>query len=507
MEVAQAMDHVLPHGIADAAMRRLFPKVDPHINDPVGWVQERLGEHLWSRQREIAESVRDNRYTAVESAHDTGKSFIASRLVAWWLESHAPGDAFAVTTAPTQTQVETILWREIGRAHTKGNLSGRITGGSVPSWKRSTGEIVGYGRKPQDLSNQEEAAAAFSGIHARFVLVILDEADGIPRWLWDAVDTLATNESARVLAIGNPDAPDSHFAKVAAPGSGWTVHNISAFDTPAFTGERVPEQLLEVLVSLDWVQERAHRWGVRSSLYLSKVLGQRPESDEHTIIPAAEVRAAQKRDLSGEMIDDPGRYGWDIARLGSDETVGYLNRGGVVRRVYARHRQTTDVTTGDIAAELSKHPLRTSKVDSVGVGAGVFDALLAQGHQVQGFEAGARAGRHDRFIDQRAEAWWSLRSLFEAGLVDIDPDDDELAAQLQAPRWWREPSGRMRLEPKDAMAKRGVASPDRADAVVMSFLRPVAIVEEDEPPDAHPQSAAADPDLLPPDEHGVDPYE
>ncbi|MBT5773216.1 MAG: hypothetical protein HOH95_02455 [Dehalococcoidia bacterium] len=97
-----------------------------YVDDPVGFVREVLGEELWSKQREIAESVRDHRHVAVRSAHDTGKSFVASRLAAWWLSVHAPGDAFVVTTAPTFAQVRAILWREINRAHRKGGLVGRV---------------------------------------------------------------------------------------------------------------------------------------------------------------------------------------------------------------------------------------------------------------------------------------------------------------------------------------------------------------------------------------------
>ena len=175
------------------------------VDDPVGFVCGPLGEELWSKQREIAEAVREHRHVAVRSAHDTGKSFIASRLAAWWLSVHAPGEAFVVTTAPTFAQVRAILWREIHRAHQRGKLPGRVN--QTEWW--IDGEIVAYGRKPADYDDH-----AFQGIHARYVLVILDEACGIPSSLWTAVETLATNEHSRVLAIGNPDSPLSQFKRV-----------------------------------------------------------------------------------------------------------------------------------------------------------------------------------------------------------------------------------------------------------------------------------------------------
>jgi len=138
-----------------------------YVDDPVGFINERLGEHLWSKQREVAESVLVNRHTLVKSAHDQGKSFVASRLAAWWIASHEPGEAFVVTTAPSWPQVRAILWREIRRAHRAGKLPGEL---NQTEWLLD-GELVAYGRKPADYDEH-----GFQGIHARFVLVIIDEA-------------------------------------------------------------------------------------------------------------------------------------------------------------------------------------------------------------------------------------------------------------------------------------------------------------------------------------------
>src|SRR5680860_44702 len=84
-----------------------------YLNDPVGFVRDRLGATLWSKQREISESVVHYKRTAVPSCFDSGKSFIAAALVAWWIECHPPGEAIAVTSAPTAYQVRDILWKEI----------------------------------------------------------------------------------------------------------------------------------------------------------------------------------------------------------------------------------------------------------------------------------------------------------------------------------------------------------------------------------------------------------
>src|SRR5581483_10557829 len=93
---------------------------------PVTRSKERAGVHLWSRQREIANSVVENRRTAVQSAHGLGKSFLAATLAAWWIDVHDPDETMVVTTAPSLDQVHAILWAEIRGLHDRANLPGVV---------------------------------------------------------------------------------------------------------------------------------------------------------------------------------------------------------------------------------------------------------------------------------------------------------------------------------------------------------------------------------------------
>ena len=178
---------------------------------------------------------------------------------------------------------------------------------------RGRERAVAFGRKPADHDQ-----SAFQGIHALNPLILVDEACGVPKSIFDAVDALATNSNARVLAIGNPDDPSSHFAQICKPGSGWHVITVSAFDTPAYTGEQIPEELLPLLVAPEWVEERKLRWGVTSPIYQSKVLGEFPDISDDTLILPKWIEAAQKRSL--ERTRRP-IIAADIARFGEDETV------------------------------------------------------------------------------------------------------------------------------------------------------------------------------------------
>lgn len=459
----------LLRGGADEVISRLWPAPNPHLTDPVGWARDRLDVHLWSKQRELVEAVRDHRYVGVQSCHDAGKSFAAALLAAWWIDVHPVGEAFAVSSAPTSPQIEAILWREIGRIHRRGGLPGRITAGNVPGWKIGD-ELVAYGRRPADYTDAAQAASAFQGIHARYVLVILDEASGIPRWLFDAVDSLATNEHARVLAIGNPDDPASHFATVCAPGSGWDLIRIDGFDTPNFTGETVPDELRELLLSPTWVDERRKRWGEGSPLWQSKVRGLFPDVSDDTLIAPRLIRAAQERDLSGEAISDIGRFGVDVARLGRDQTAVYRNRGGMLRLEATWGQKDTMETAGRLARLLADSGAPAA-IDVIGVGAGVYDRLREQGCDVTAFNAAERAYNPARFANRRAEAFWTVRELLENGRVDLDPDDDELASQLGAIRYRLTSSGKVLIESKDQMRARGMPSPDRADAAVVALAQ------------------------------------
>ncbi|TNA39069.1 hypothetical protein EMF73_28400, partial [Klebsiella pneumoniae] len=237
--------------------------LDPDLAvGPKEFVAARLGEALWSKQVEVAEALVAHRRTAVKSCHAAGKSYTASRLAAWWLWSHPPGSAFVVSTAPTFEQVRAVLWREIGRAHRKGHLLGRV---NQTEWWIGD-EMVGFGRKPGDAD-----PSAFQGIHAEFVLVVIDEACGVPRDLWLAALSLAANDNSRILAIGNPDDPGSHFAEVCKPDSGWHVLQIGYRDTPNFTGEEVPSVLTPLLIGPTYVEEMRRDVGEGSGPWLSKV--------------------------------------------------------------------------------------------------------------------------------------------------------------------------------------------------------------------------------------------
>lgn len=494
---------------------RLAPKPSNYLNKPVEWTTEKIREVLTDDQKRIMRSVVEHKYTAVKSCNGVGKSRTASRLAAHWIDSHPLGEAFVVTTAPTRSQVHNVLWRYIGQLHRDAQLPGYVTGDD--DWKLdhagSSPEPIAYGRKPADNN-----PGAFSGIHAQYVLVILDEACGVPESLYHVASSLATNRNARVLAIGNPDDPSSYFAKVCEPGSVWNVIQIDALRSDNMTvknlrkypevrklmiregispsTKEVPEIIADSLVDPGWVNDQISAMGIDSPMFSSKVRGEFPIVTNDTLIAPHFVTLAQAR----ETDPAPGiaRLGVDVARYGVDHTI-IVSRQGAHARV-VRDIPYSPVTTvaGEVIAYTDKHwaakslPLPPACVDDAGVGGGVVDILAESGYPVvpivhtQGSVQKLANGK-SRFFNRRSELLWNLREAFvgksgtgEDGWIDIDPEDHVLAAQLTNIKYRINQHGQIVVESKDEMKARRLPSPDRADALSFSLApdEPKHVVDE-----------------------------
>lgn len=463
----------------DVAADLLDPPDGGYLDRPQEWVKDKLQETLWSKQIEIMASVRDNRHTAVHSCHESGKSYTASRIVTWWLDSHPPGTAFAVTTAPTGAQVRAILWREINRAHAKGQLPGKC---NQTEWWLGN-EMIAFGRKPSEYNTQ-----AFQGIHQRYVLVVLDEANGIPKALWDAAETLIANENGRMLAIGNPDDPASYFADMCKPGSGFNAIHISAFDTPNFTGEYVPPEVGEQLISPLWAEERAAKWGVDSPLYISKVLGQFPPYATDSVVPWSWVQEVRKPE-GPHVARDLGLVqrtilGVDVG-AGGDETVIWARRGMKALEKETDHSSDPEVVAAVIMRMARRLKAEAIHIDIIGIGWGVAGLLrkLIRDSRADGslswdidvIEINVAESPSDRehYQNLRAELWWEVgRELSRLKRWDLSAVDDDTVAQLIAPKYSIGANGLIKVEKKEDLRSRIGRSTDDADALLMAFYEP-----------------------------------
>lgn len=430
--------------------------------DPVFFAKEVLGISLWSRQREILRSVRDNPRTAVKSCHASGKSYVSAVAVCWFLACHEGSEV--ATTAPTYRQVEKVLWAEVRilwkRAIARGfPLPGRLYATEI----KIADKWTAFGFSTDDPDR-------FQGLHAPFILVVLDEASGIKPEMWAGIEGVLSGGHARLLSIGNPTDPTSQFAAEYASLPLRARFTISAFDTPNLKAGRT---IVPGLISPEWVEARRKGWGEQSPLYQSRVLGNFPTQSIDTLIPLAWIEQAQQRwhDTADE---GPVELGVDVARFGDDDTVFAL-RKGIRVRIALEANGIDEMDTAGRAMRMAKDEGVTSlKVDATGgYGTGVVDRIKEDGMQVHGMNSSNGSRDPDQFYNIRAEWFWDLRERFRDGRIALDPDDTDTAHELSVLKY-KFKGSRIVIESKEDLKKRLGKSPDRADAVMLAFAKPLS---------------------------------
>jgi hypothetical protein len=436
--------------------------------DPSTWVRDRARSEIWSRQREILEAVRDHERVAIPSCHSAGKSFTMGLLTCWWIDVHPVGEARVVSTAPTSKQVDAVLWNEINQHHVRIGLGGRT---NKNEWYFGR-YLAGLGRKPPD-----HVSAAFQGLHALYLLVIFDEAYGIPKHLWDEGSSLASNRNARMVAVGNPDGP-GEFAEICKPGSGWYVIPISYRDTPNFTGEEVSDRLSDMLIAPNWVEDRRKKWGEYSALFQSKCEGKFPsEGSPWDVVPHSWASACRYLELpaTGEI-----EAGIDVG-AGNDRTVITIRQGDVVLDIHWFVNPDPVQTVGDLALHLRDWKVKRVKVDSIGVGWGVYGALREAVADVEVIPinvsmAPSTEEAQEKYLNRRAEMWWEIgRERCRNRQIDLSrlPEDtqDDLIHELSAPRYEILNSrGKIKIEAKEHIIERLGVSPDLAESLLLAFV-------------------------------------
>lgn len=453
----------------DIAADLLDPREKRWVRDPVLWAHQRLGVELWSKQKEILYSVRDNDLTAVHSAHEIGKSFVAALAICWWLDTHPPGSAMALSTAPTEIQVKSILWREINKMHKLGGLVGHT---NQKEWYIGSG-LVGMGRKPSD-----ENADAFQGHHADHMLLVYDEANGIPKNLWDSGSSLVANEGGRTLAIGNPDDPSGEFARRCAADSDWNVIHVGYQHTPNFTGEEVSKELRSRLISVKWVEQKKKDWGEDSALFQSKCLGIFPTVTADGVIPLRDLQKCRLLELPAFGVREGGI---DVG-AGGDRTVIRERVGMRAGRELTFVNSDPMQTVGKLVETINEWGLTRVKVDCIGIGWALTGRLreLSSLHnhtdtthnaEVVGINFAESSIDPKRFINLRAEVWWNIgREYSRLGRWDLAEVDDDVFAELSAPNYEIMDSlGKIKIEPKEKVKQRLGRSPDRAEALLLAF--------------------------------------
>ena len=427
-------------------------------DDPVLFGEIFLGATFTPDQKRVMQAVQDHDRVAVHSGHAVGKTYLAAALVMWFLHSRRP--AKVITTAPTWTQVDEVLWSEIRMAHERSVVD---LGSEMPPRApemRVDGEHFAIG-----ISTDQPAR--MQGYHSPNQMIIIDEAAGVEQKIWDGVEFIASGGKVKILCIGNPESPDGPFFEACCGGSGlWHSINLSCLDHPNITGEGDP---IPGAVTPDWIEGRELEWGVGSPLFQARVQGLFPEEGTDTLISLKWVTEATGKSFKAEWT--PTVIACDVARFGEDETVLVVLKNQAVLKLDAWKGRDLMETVGRIQklkTELELGEVAAVVIDDCGLGGGVTDRLRELGHNVLPFNGGSKARDEKDFLNKRAEAWWGLREAFREGQIGV-PDDAMLKSQLTSIKYKPRSDGRVELEKKDDMLKRGVKSPDRGDALVMAW--------------------------------------
>ena len=298
--------------------------------------------------------------------------------------------------------------------------------------------------------------------------------------------------TAYAMAISTPGDPSGRFYDIHARVEGtedWWVRHVTKAETIA-AGQ----------MTLEWADQRHKLWG-DSSVYANRVLGEFAASSEDSVIPLSWIEAANERwrarfedPETGEMGGKPREphegtravvkkgeklhvLGVDVARGGEDRSVIALRQGNCICEL-RRLPFSDDVmpVVGAVVGCQRGHKEPKAIVDTIGVGAGVYDRLREQGMPSKGFVASAGVKRTDitgefAFVNMRSWAWWNLREMLDptSGCDVALPPDDRLTGDLVAPKWKIMSGGRIQVESKDDIKKRIHRSTDDGDAVVQAM--------------------------------------
>ena len=474
-------------GVVSAALDEFDRRnqTEAYFNDPVAWSEYMLGAHLWSRQREIAYSVMENKSVAVKAGHGLGKSWLAAMLICHWVDTRYP-DVFVMSTAPSLAQVASVLWREvrtmknlIEERYNAGIIDHKLPGkiNAFNEWKTDDGSIIGFGRKPPD--QKEESGV--QGIHARYVLAVGDESVGLSAEMIDALANITSNTDSRRFLISNPTNPMSHTGRIFRENTGaWTLHTISVLDSPAFTGEVVPDELMDKLTGPEYVEDKKLEYGEDSARYKARVLGEFAFDVDDTLIGPEDIEKAKATEF---VLDPDSRpiLGVDVARFGGDSSVVYENRDGQVRFLDSWNGATTTETASRVHRIALDRGAIEVRVDSIGIGAGVADQLdIMEGRNywLRRMDSAASSPNRLQWHNARAYWWDNVRSKLRSGAIDLDPSDETVQDELCSPKYkFNLGTGGLVIESKDDMKKRGLKSPDYADAFIFAACDPEPVTD------------------------------
>jgi len=439
---------------------------------PCQFAKEVLGANPTEQQWEASRALVAKRRVSIRSGHGTGKSTFMAWCVLWFLSCYFPAKVPA--TAPTSHQLEDVLWSEIAKWH-------RVMRERMPSlgegfeWSNGAYRLKS---KPSESfavarTSRPERPEALQGFHSENILFLIDEASGVADNVFEVAEGALSTDGAFVVMAANPTRQSGYFFD--------SHHKMRAAWAPLhWNGEDSPR------VSREYIANMRKKYGERSPVYKVRVKGEFVAAADG-VISLELCEAAKVREVA---VTPSARTIWgvDVARFGDDSSALAKRRGNhQLEPVKEWWGKDTMQTAGLVKAEWDATPEKQRpiaiNVDVIGIGAGVVDRLKEMGLPVVGInvaEAEAVNDKQERqFHRLRDELWWKGREWLEAKDCKLC-DDDETIAELTTPTYSLMSNGLIKVEGKDELKARGVKSPDRADAWLLTFadLRGIGLTLE-----------------------------
>ena len=491
-----------------------------YIKDPNSYIEKFFGMP-WAKQREMIESVRDNKITLVRSSNDVGKTWGVAGIFWWWLDNYRP-DCKIITTAKNYTAVKFMQWTRIRNHYLMvkdrfNNANINITDFTPNTQLYPDWFAVGYNPKIEGTKDDPQAEAiAFQGHHSKHTLFILDEAMTTHPAIFKAMEGSLLDKGSRALIVFNPTSTQGEVVRYEKYDKRVNVIPISAFDL--FDSKEYKEypELYDELVNPEAAQTLIDTFGKDSPIVQSRIFGEYPKQDENAAIKYVHLMKCVERFTDEDFtIGNINKiiFSWDVAEMGGDYNVlGKLNIGdkglsyikvdkwqdkhsNSLSRVYEividewnkqvkefDKRQKEDDTEG---LEL---PTIVLIVDAVGEGShvpSIFNDWFDNSGipiTIISFKGGNRTdGVLEReeveLLNKNSEAWYRTKLLIEDQIKDWKPIacdlDTETIGQLTSRiRNWKprhnEPLVWFIESKADYKMRAGGKSPDEADAFIMA---------------------------------------
>lgn len=431
--------------------------------DPLGFVLDCFswgeGEGPDEWQTKVLSTIRDE-YSltkalriAVASGHGIGKTALIAWIILWFISTRE--NPQIVVTANTKEQLEKKTWRELAKWQERYEF-GLLFEWSATTFRLKEARGLWFASAvPWSETNSE----AFAGTHEKHVLIIFDEASRIADIIWEVAEGAMTTPGAIFIAFGNPTQNTGRFREC----FGRFRHRWITMQVDSRTAKMTDKAQIQ-----QWVDD----YGEDSDFVRVRVKGEFPRASAMQFIGNDLVAAAAGKHLREDQYSHmPVVLGVDVARYGDDASTIYKRQGSAVWKLWKGRGIDNMTLAGLVAQTWRDHNADACFIDHGG-GSGVIDRLRQMGLRPFEIPFGSTATKDKIYANKRAEMWGNMRDWFRTGSVAI-PDDPDLKMDLIGPEYGFDSKDRIILERKEDMKSRGLASPDDADALALTFAENV----------------------------------